>query len=128
LSPSRAGQVGGSDDVGEQHRRQDPVRFRCRADASKELLDLVQGLGAVAEDERAIRSVQRDEPGTLNVVGEAAAVPDRQEPVIAPVQDQDGYPDRRRDRPQVSTRERLVHGRTAQGLAGSRRILRRARS
>ena len=68
-SPSLRRALGGSDDVGEQHRRQHAVRRRGAALAGEERLDLVQHPSASPANQHAV-AVELDEPRVRDPLGD----------------------------------------------------------
>jgi hypothetical protein len=66
---------GRPDDVGEQDRGQDPVRFGHRPGTGDELLDLADECVLVASPHQLIRPGKLHVPGVLDVVGNVAPVP-----------------------------------------------------
>ena len=84
----------GSDDIGEQDGRQDPIRLGASSDAGKKLLDLPQDRVGVADPWQMVIASQVDEPRVGDVVCQIASGAGVDDPVAAPVEDQGWYPDR----------------------------------
>src|SRR5207253_1400894 len=82
------GGAGGVDDVGEQDRREHPLGLRRVATPRQELLHLTKGdLRALVPD-GVIVAGQLHELGVRYVLGQPATVPDVDQAVMAPVEDE----------------------------------------
>src|SRR5829696_1979284 len=85
-----AGPLGRGHDVGEQDRGQHPGRRGGLADPGQELLDGVQGELGGLPGQGPVGAGQLDQPGVGDVLGQVAAVLDREQGEVAAVQHQGG--------------------------------------
>ena len=76
--PQPAGAFGGGDDVGKQHGGQHPIGLDGPVDAGQELLDQVQGEFRRLPGQRRVGSWQLDQLGSGDVLGQVAALLDRE--------------------------------------------------
>src|SRR4051794_723553 len=111
LAPAAVAQLGGGpggvDDVGEQDRGENPVALGGLAAARQELLDLAQHALAVAEPGRVVVARELGQLRVRQVLGEPAAVPDVDEAIVGPMNDQRGHVDARHDGAHVDVEEHL---------------------
>jgi hypothetical protein len=101
------GSFGRTDDVGEEHRRQDSVGLRGMAGAGQELLDLVHHRVAVADADDVVLAGHLHERGPADVLGQVLGVMLPGEAVPAAIEHQCGCLDRREHRAHVSEEPQL---------------------
>ena len=88
---------GGVDQIGEQHRGQQPVRFGAAAAPGHELADLVQPGVLVPGEGEVVVAFEFDQAGAGDVARQVAGGLDGDDPVAPPVQHQRRDPHRRQD-------------------------------
>src|ERR1700682_2414080 len=91
--PEGSSSIRRRDDVCEQHRGENPVRFRARAGAREELLELIDDRVAVADTVEVVCAGELDEPGARDVPGQVTSLFDIGNPIVDPVHDQGWNPD-----------------------------------
>jgi hypothetical protein len=92
LAPLPVTAIGGAtsriDDVSEQHSGQHPCRWRRRARASHELLELVEPCVLIANLREVVHARHLDQPSTRNAGSQLPAGSDRDDRVVGPVHDE----------------------------------------
>ncbi len=90
-----------ADDVREEHGRQDLLGFGSFAKSGQKLPDLRDDLIGDVEPGHVVLARQLDEAGSLDLLGEPAALRERDDRVPGHVHDERRHVDRRRDVPDV---------------------------
>src|SRR5262245_54024320 len=109
--------LGGTDDVGEEHRGEYAVRLGDVSDAGQEFLDLIQDGLRVATPRQVVDARELHVPGTVDVLGEVATEADIDSSVATAVQHEGRHPNRRQD---VAHVDLVVHTGHRQGRRWTR--------
>src|ERR671918_1014720 len=127
IAPPAVAKLGGalrrSNEGGEEHGGQHPIRLRPPSDAGEELLDLVKQSVLVTDEHQVVMAGQLHERGARDPLSDVAALLHADVPIAGAVKNERGDTDRGEDVPHIDSVLVRASVRAARGLAPCRRYV-----